>query len=358
VWPFRKVIETGQIELVDDLKGLGAVPRGPWSDPPSQAAVVPVRSNTAHQLAGFLVAGLSPRLRYDDSYRGFLYLASSQIATAVANARAYAEEKKRAEALAEIDRAKTTFFTNISHEFRTPLTLLLTPIEETLGNSNATLGAEERSHLAVAHRNGMRLLKLVNTLLDFARIEAGRIQASYEPADLCSLTRDLASMFRSVIERSGLYLAIECAPLEQAIYVDRDMWEKIVLNLMSNAFKFTFNGGIRVELKDQGNSVELALTDTGTGIPEPELPRLFERFHRVQGASGRTFEGSGIGLALVQELVKLHDGKVTVESAVGHGSTFEVAIPKGKPTCLRIAFNPWRKRLLQYLGSTATLPKP
>ena len=330
-WPFKKVIETGQIELVEDLSSrLAAVPSGPWSDPPNRAAIVPIHSNTAHQLAGFLVAGLSPRLRYDDSYRGFLDLVSSQIATAVANARAYEEEKKRAEALAEIDRAKTTFFTNISHEFRTPLTLLLTPIEETLGKPNATLGQEERSHLEVAHRNGMRLLKLVNTLLDFARIEAGRIQATYEPADLCSLTTDLASMFHSVIEKAGLYLEIECVPLKEPVYVDRDMWEKIVLNLISNAFKFTFNGGIRVQLNDRGKSVELTVVDTGTGIAESELPRLFERFHRVEGASGRTFEGSGIGLALVQELVKLHGGRVSVESAVGRGSTFRVFIPKGK----------------------------
>jgi signal transduction histidine kinase/FixJ family two-component response regulator len=330
-WPFSRAIETGQIGLVEDLSTrLAAVPIGPWSDPPNRAAIVPIRSNTAHQLAGFLVAGLSPRLRYDESYRVFLDLVSSQIATAIANARAYEEEKKRAEALAEIDRAKTTFFTNISHEFRTPLTLLLTPIEETLGKPNATLGQEERSHLEVAHRNGMRLLKLVNTLLDFARIEAGRIQATYAPADLCSLTTDLASMFHSVIEKAGLYLEIECVPLEEPVYVDRDMWEKIVLNLISNAFKFTFNGGIRVQLSDRGKSVELTVVDTGTGIPESELPRLFERFHRVEGASGRTFEGSGIGLALVQELVKLHGGRVAVESAVGRGSTFRVFIPKGK----------------------------
>lgn len=330
-WPFSKVIETGQIELVEDLSSrLTAVPIGPWSDPSNRAAVVPVHSNTPHQLAGFLVAGLSPRLRYDDSYRGFLELASSQIATAVANARAYEEERKRAEALAEIDRAKTTFFTNISHEFRTPLTLLLAPIEETLRGANAALGQEERSHLEVAHRNGMRLLKLVNTLLDFARIEAGRIQATYEPADLYSLTTDLASMFHSVIEKAGLSLEIECVPLKEPVYVDRDMWEKIVLNLISNAFKFTFNGGIRVQLNDRGKSVELTVVDTGTGIPESELPRLFERFHRVEGASGRTFEGSGIGLALVQELVKLHGGRLAVESALGRGSTFRVFIPKGK----------------------------
>lgn len=330
VWPLYKAMESGQIELVEDLSELGMpVPAGPWADPPSCAAVVPIHSNIAHQLAGFMVAGLSSRLRYDDFYRGFLDLTSSQIATAVANARAYEEERKRAEALAEIDRAKTAFFTNISHEFRTPLTLLLTPIEETLAKPNANLGKAEREHLEMAHRNGMRLLKMVNALLDFSRIEAGRLRANYKPLDLCTLTSDLAGMFRSTIERAGLSLTIQCQPLKQPMYVDRDMWEKIVLNLLSNAFKFTFDGGLQVRLEDKGDHVELAVSDSGTGIPEAELSHLFERFYRVEGAQGRTFEGSGIGLALVQELVKLHGGTVTVESAVGKGSTFKVSLPTG-----------------------------
>lgn len=331
VWPLFKAMESGQIEVVDDLSSRGIrVPSGPWADPPGCAAVVPIHSNIAHQLAGFMVAGLSSRLRYDDFYRAFLDLTSSQIATAVANARAYEEERKRAEALAEIDRAKTAFFTNISHEFRTPLTLLLTPIEETLAKPAANLGKDEREHLEMAHRNGMRLLKLVNALLDFSRIEAGRLRANYKPLDICTLTSDLAGMFRATIERAGLSLTVRCQPLQEPIYVDRDMWEKIVLNLLSNAFKFTCDGGIQVQLEDKGDHVELAVSDTGTGIPEAELSHLFERFYRIEGAQGRTFEGSGIGLALVQELVKLHGGTVTVESAVGKGSTFRVSIPKGK----------------------------
>ncbi len=331
VWPLFTTMESGQIELVDDLSKRGIpIPAGPWADPPSCAAVVPIHSNIAHQLAGFMVAGLSSRLKYDDFYRGFLDLTSSQIATAVANARAYEEERKRAEALAEIDRAKTAFFTNISHEFRTPLTLLLTPIEETLAKPNAKLGEDEREHLQMAHRNGMRLLKLVNALLDFSRIEAGRLHANYQPLDLCTMTSDLAAMFRATIERAGLSLTVQCQPVQQPMYVDRDMWEKIVLNLLSNAFKFTFDGGLQVRLEDKGDHVELAVSDTGTGIPEAELSHLFERFYRVEGAQGRTFEGSGIGLALVQELVKLHGGTVTVESGVGKGSTFRVSMPKGR----------------------------
>src|SRR6185503_16095797 len=248
--------------------------------------------------------------------------------TAIANAQAYQAERKRAEALAEIDRAKTTFFSNVSHEFRTPLTLMLGPLEEAL--TEAGLLPDVRARLDVAHRNSVRLLKLVNTLLDFSRIEAGRIEAVYERLDLCTLTQELASVFRSAIEKAGLKLVVDCKPpIETPVYVDREMWEKIVFNLLSNAFKFTFEGEIKVSLKEKGDRIELAVSDTGTGIPEDELQHLFERFHRVKGARGRSYEGSGIGLALVQELVKLHSGSVHVVSEVERGSTFTVSIPIG-----------------------------
>ena len=179
-------------------------------------------------------------------------------------------------------------------------------------------------------RNGLRLQKLVNTLLDFSRIEAGRSQASYAPTDLAALTADLASSFRSAIEKGGVRFSVDCAPLAEPAYVDRDMWEKIVLNLLSNAFKFTFEGEISVSLQQKGKRFELAVSDTGTGIPAAELPHVFERFRRVEGARSRTHEGTGIGLALVQELVKLHGGAVAVDSVPNRGSTFTVSIPAGK----------------------------
>jgi two-component sensor histidine kinase/DNA-binding response OmpR family regulator len=181
----------------------------------------------------------------------------------------------------------------------------------------------------LVHRNGLRLLKLVNTLLDFSRIEAGRVQAVYEATDLARLTAHLASKFRSAIEKAGLTLLVNCPPFAESAYVDREMWEKIVLNLLSNAFKFTFEGTIEVSLRLEDDKFALVVTDTGTGMPADELPRLFERFHRVEGAKGRTYEGSGIGLALVQELARLHGGSVTVESEYGKGSTFRVSLPVG-----------------------------
>ncbi|HEY0096365.1 MAG TPA: ATP-binding protein, partial [Archangium sp.] len=187
----------------------------------------------------------------------------------------------------------------------------------------------QRERQELVHRGGLRLLKLVNTLLDFSRIEAGRVQAFYVPTELASFTADLASAFRSAIEKAGLRLTVECAPLPRAVWVDREMWEKVVLNLLSNAFKFTFEGEISVALRARGERVELSVRDTGTGIPQDELPRIFERFHRVKGVKGRSYEGSGIGLALVQELVRLHGGEVRVESAVGEGTTFTVSLPFG-----------------------------
>ena len=244
-------------------------------------------------------------------------------------AHAYEEEKKRAEALAEIDRAKTLFFSNVSHEFRTPLTLMLGPLEEMIANGGGA-SEDRRAELELVYRNGLRLQKLVNTLLDFSRIEAGRVQANFEATDLAVATTDIASTFRSAIEKAGLEFVIDCPPLAEPVYVDREMWEKIVLNLLSNAFKFTFEGTIRVQLRETDGLVTLAVEDTGTGIPEAELPHLFERFHRVENARGRTIEGTGIGLALIAELVKLHGGTVGVESALGKGSAFRVTLPLGE----------------------------
>jgi len=324
-WP---LFETGVGKVVSDVEErFGSLPGGPWPESCNTALILPIGASGLAKPSGFLVAGLSPRRIFDAEYRSFFELVVGHVGTAISNARAYEEERKRAEALAEIDRTKTTFFSNVSHEFRTPLTLMLGPLEESLADTSLSPDVHDR--LDVAHRNSIRLLKLVNTLLDFSRFEAGRIEAVYEAVDLQALTAELASVFRSAIERAGLKLIVDDSPLEAEVYVDREMWEKIVFNLLSNAFKFTFEGEIAIALRKSGENVELEVSDTGTGIPEAELPHLFERFHRVKGAHGRSYEGSGIGLALVLELVKLHGGLVRVKSEVGRGSTFTVSIPTG-----------------------------
>ena len=278
---------------------------------------------------GVLLFAVSPKKKLDESYRTFFSLVTRQIATSLADARSHEQERKRAEALAEIDRAKTAFFSNVSHEFRTPLTLMLGPVEDLLAKSHTGLSPAAKSQLELVNRNGSRLLRLVNTLLDFSRIEAGRMHAIYQPTDLAAFTVELASVFRSATEKAGLRLVLDCPQIDEPVFVDRGMWEKIVLNLISNAFKFTFEGEIGVALTKVGNSVELRIRDTGVGIPAHEIPRLFDRFHRIENTRSRTHEGSGIGLALVQELVKLHGGSVRVESVLGEGSTFIVSVPLG-----------------------------
>jgi PAS domain S-box-containing protein len=280
--------------------------------------------------SGELVVGLNPRRPFDDLYRSFVALTADQLAAAVTNARAYEAERKRAEALAEIDRAKTVFFSNVSHEFRTPLALMLGPLEDLLASVHGPLPHGVARAVALAHSNSLRLLKLVNSLLDFARIESGRIEASFEATDLAATTAELASVFRSAVERAGLALIVDCEQLGEPVYVDRDMWEKIVLNLLSNAFKFTFEGVIEVRLRARGDRVELTVRDTGVGIPAADLPKMFQRFQRVRNARSRTHEGSGIGLALVRELVRIHGGEIGLESREGEGTTFTVSLPTGK----------------------------
>jgi len=345
-WPLAKVLQGGQAEQITQLsERIADLPQEPWDAPPNSALVLPIAAQSGGRPAGFLIAGLSPRRTLDDDYRGFLDLVGNQMATSISNARAYEEEQKRIEALAALDRAKTIFFNNISHEFRTPLTLILGPAEDALADTQELLAPGQRSRIEMLHRNGLRLLKLVNTLLDFARLEAGRIEAVYEETDLAAFTAELASVFRSAIEKAGLRLTVDCPPIAAPTYVDKGMWEKIVLNLLSNALKFTFAGEITVTLRlvnpaspatpngaglSHNPSVELEVRDTGVGIPQAALPRLFERFYRVVGTQARTQEGSGIGLALVQELVRLHGGTVQVTSQVGEGSAFMVTIPTGE----------------------------
>ena len=323
LWPLAQVLRSNTSRVVD-VSHFTDLPAGPWPQSPDKAVVLPVVAGADGRSAGVVIAGLNPFHKFNEQYQLFLTLVASQIAAAITNARAYEEERKRAESLAELDRAKTAFFSNISHELRTPLTLILGPIEDELRDR-----PETGPRLELAHRNALRLLKLVNTLLDFSRIEAGRVQLVYEPTDLAAYTRGLAEGFRPAMENAGLDFNVDCAPLLEPIYLDREVWEKVVLNLLSNAFKFTLKGTVTVELHGRETAAELIVKDTGIGISAAELPRLFERFHRVRNTEARTHEGTGIGLALVQELVRLHGGEICVSSIAGQGTTFTVTMPAG-----------------------------
>lgn len=328
-WPVHDVLRENQARLVTNLQEHfdTALPSGAWNAAPTRAALLPIAPTGETGPAGVLVVGLNPYRLFDDGYRAFMNLVAGQVSAAIGYAHAYDEERRRAEALAEIDRAKTTFFSNISHEFRTPLTLMLGPLEEMLANRERVAPGDVRL-VEMMHRNGLRLLKLVNALLDFSRIEAGRIEIHRQTTDIAAFTAELASLFRSAIESAGIELRIDIPDTPIIADIDRDMWEKVVMNLLSNAFKFTFDGAIEVSLRTiAGQEVEMCVRDTGIGIPQEELERVFERFHRVAGATGRSVEGSGIGLAMVQELVKLHGGRIGVDSSPGDGACFRVTLP-------------------------------
>ncbi|MFD1832219.1 SpoIIE family protein phosphatase [Streptomyces desertarenae] len=327
VWP-AAALARGEAALVElDGAPFTGLPAGDWPEQPAQALVVPLLQQGSAPY-GFLVAALNRYRLLDDGYRGFVELAAGHIAAGIASARSYQAQQRRAEELAELDRAKTAFFSNISHEFRTPLTLIMGPVEE-LRNRLSGADEEVREELEAVHRNGLRLSKLVNTLLDFSRIEAGRMQASYEPVDLASVTAELASVFRSAVDRAGLSFEVDCPPLDEPVHLDRGMWEKVMLNLLSNALKFTFEGSIGVAVRAEDDHAVVTVTDTGIGVPAAEMPRLFERFHRIENARSRSNEGSGIGLALVKELIGLHGGTITADSTEGEGTCFTIRLPFG-----------------------------
>lgn len=354
---FCKAFDTGQIVVSENNCRRKVLPKGGWDKEATHFIHIPIRRQGHNRPFAIISAALNPYRKFDEVYQQFIELAADQISTELNNVLAIEEERKRAEALAEIDKAKTAFFTNISHEFRTPLTLILGSLEELLQKRSEALGKENKVAVETTHRNAMRLLRLVNNLLDFSRIESGKNKAQYQLTDIAKSTTDLASNFRSIIESAGLAFFIHTDTVIQPVYLDKEMWEKIVLNLLSNAFKYTLEGSITLSLdtaplsktdsnvrfpfpSEEGEprpdeigevvGVRLRVTDTGVGIPENELPKMFQRFHRVQNVVGRTYEGTGIGLSLVSELVKLHGGEISVTSKEGEGTEFTVSIPIGK----------------------------
>ncbi len=312
---------------IEDVEDRLTVTGGVWDDPVRTAVALALPSAERFQPLGVLLVGVSPSRGLDETYRSFFQLLAQQVAVAVRNAQAYQEERDRAAALAELDRVKTDFFTDVSHEFRTPLTLMMGPLADALADAGEPLGPAQRDRVELARRSADRLLSLVNNLLTFSSLESGRSGHRPRPVDLARYTTELAGVFRAAIERAGLRLVVDCPPLPVTAAVDPLNWEKIVSNLLSNALKFTFVGEIQVRLDADAGTVRLRVSDTGIGIAADDLPQLFDRFHRVRDVRSRSHEGSGIGLALVRELARVQGGDVTVDSAPGAGATFTVTVP-------------------------------
>ncbi|TDQ00941.1 SpoIIE family protein phosphatase [Labedaea rhizosphaerae] len=371
-WPVEQVFAEGAPLVVRDLgEQFDRLPTGGWKTTPTEAVVLPLFGATGADPIGVLVLGASAGRKLDRTYENFLYLIARQTAGLVNAAVAYQAQQHKAEELAELDRAKTAFFSNISHEFRTPLTLMMGPVQH-LRDMLSGSDQQVLDELDLVHRNGLRLGKLVNTLLDFASIEAGRVEAHYEPVDLAAVTAELAGLFRSAVSRAGLRFTVDCPPLAEPVHVDRGMWEKVILNLLSNAVKFTFEGGITLRVSARGDHAVVTVSDTGIGIPVAEMPRLFERFHRIPSAQGRSNEGSGIGLALVQELVHLHGGTIDAESTEGEGTTFTLTLPFGSAHLPRNSVatghedsrtatdpaDPYVQEALRWLPDDADAPQP
>ena len=303
------------------------LPEAPGPAVVDKALALPLAAAGADRPHGVVVLGASPYLALDDPYREYLSLAADHLTAAVTDARARAAQLRRAEELAELDRARTKFFTSVSHELRTPLTLIAGPAEDALTDRRHPLAAPQRQRLEIIHRNTGRLRRLVDTLLDFSRIEDGGLRSEPVAVDLGALTRGIAESFASAVERAQLDFTVDCPIGSPPVLVDPGMWEQIVLNLLSNAVKFTLRGGIRLSLRATADIVELSVADTGIGIAADELPHIFERFRQVREANGRSHEGSGIGLALVRELASLHDGVALAASQPGRGTTLTVRLP-------------------------------
>ena len=319
----KQGLSSAKIQVFENLKErIGILPKGAWEIEPSKCIVIPIIKAGTKEPYGILVVGLNPYRLLDEKYLGFFSLIADQIATAFNDVHVLEEERKRAEALAQIDMAKTKFFSNISHEFRTPLTLLLGPVQDALNDPNTL--PENKKRMDVAYRNALRMQRLVNTLLEFSRIEAGRVEGKFSKVNICAFTQDLASTFRSAIEKAGMQLRFDCDQIKSDVYVDVEMWEKIVLNLISNAFKYSKQGSISILIKEVDDNLQLSVVDTGIGIPKDELEKIFDRFHRIESTQGRSQEGTGIGLAMVKELVRMHGGTIKVSSELGKGSTFTV----------------------------------
>jgi signal transduction histidine kinase/DNA-binding response OmpR family regulator len=338
---------------------VAASPLGPAV--PSLAMLSPLTITGDRDPAGVLVLGINPYRAVDDIYRSFLDLVARWCSTLVGDARAFESERRRIQMLAELDDAKTRFFQNVSHEFRTPLTLVLGAFQGADVESSPGSVVLDAERFDTARTAALRLDRLVDAILTFAQVEGGALVAHRQPVDVAALTQECASMFRSAMEQAGLAFNVEVPTTATVVDIDPEMWSRIVLNLISNAYKFTQQGDIDVRLRVSGDQAVLEVRDSGIGIEAQSLDRLFERFHQVPGATPRTGPGAGIGLALVADLVGAHDGQVEVKSTPGRGSVFTVSVPLSSTAAAGVVpatpSDNLRDQVLSDLGSPSRQPE-
>ncbi|MBH8561239.1 response regulator [Nostoc sp. CENA67] len=323
----REILRTQEPVVINDMSDRSSAIQGldlPWKKPARSLMVVPLLAD-GKCIGSITLREGSKARRWVSSDIELAKAVAAQAAIAVQQSRLYHKTREQAERLLQLDKQKTEFFQNISHEFRTPITLIQGPLESAVGAGEGLSYAQS----AIALRNSRRLLRLVNQLLDLQRLDAGRMQPNFRPSDLVEFVSQIVDSFRPYCEKKGLHLVTDFSKCP-TVYLDIEKFDKVVYNLLSNAMKFTPESGtITVKLLSQENHCILQVQDTGIGIVQEQIPYLFERFRQAEGSENRSYEGSGLGLALVKELVELHGGKVSVESVYGQGTTFTLSLVAG-----------------------------
>ncbi|BAZ22265.1 ATP-binding protein [Kalymmatonema gypsitolerans NIES-4073] len=320
-WPLARVARTGQTAQVDNLVAqFGALPGRPWPESPFVALVLPVAQPGVTLPTGLLVVGISPRRALNDTYRRFLSLVAGQIATAVANTRALEMERKRAEALAELDRAKSQFLANMSHELRTPLNGILGYAQ--ILKKGKTITDQQKSGLNIIHQCGEHLLNLINDVLDISKIEARKMELYPKNFHFPEFLEAIAEICRIRAEQKGIELIYETlTPIPKAVRADEKRLRQVLINLLGNAVKFTEQGYITFKVGYHQEKFRFQVEDTGIGIAKEKLEEIFLPFQQV-GEKIRETEGTGLGLTISRQLAELMGGELKVESTLGKGSVF------------------------------------
>lgn len=266
IWPFKEALQSRKPIYLSELQDrtAGFEPRG-WPDASTSAVIVPILGDNDLEPQAVFVFGRNPRRPWSESESQFLQLLAKQLSTGISSTRLFEEATEKAASLARLDAAKTAFFSNISHELRQPLQLILGPLEDLL---QAPSDPHAKESLKMINRHAQRLLRLVNSLLDFSQLEAGRTQPKFRPIDIGAITTDLASLFRAAIERGKIVYQVDCPSVSSMCWVDIEIYEKIVFNILGNAFKYCVAGQITVQLSYSSDWAELSIRDTGSGIPE------------------------------------------------------------------------------------------